>query len=172
MSAGAEEQGPPSRNAFGSLRLLTNCASHAIALWEDVVVSVWRDGVRPEHLQEVERALTTHLLAFPEGVATLTLVDLSSALGVDQAMRDAATRTQAATASMASSRVLVLEGEGFQASAVRSILIGIGYMRSGQAAIVGTAEAGCSELARQLGRSSAWCLGLERALATMRRPPQ
>lgn len=138
------------------VRLVTHGEGFALGAYENVVVSVWRCAVTEARLCDVSDLSDELSDAYPEGLGSLTLLGRGVMMSVTVAVRRGAREFIEKSQMHFRCRALVIEGEGFYASTIRSLLIGIGYIHQRQAQLVASVEDAAQHLGRGLERSDAW----------------
>jgi len=139
-----------------SVQLVASTETFAIGHWDNVVICMWQTNVTVEQL---DQALgTIHALAsrHPDGIATFTIMDKSVMLSIPAEVRKKAKAVLDAGDRHVRARALVLAGDGFWASALRSVLIGIGYAQRHQTQVVVSVERAARHLTAALRRPVEW----------------
>lgn len=128
----------------------------AIAHWDDALVTVFYRDVTLEALQTMSQVVTAFARERSRDVGALTYICRGVSVMVPPEIRRAAADHSKFMDTLVQARTLVIEGEGFRASALRSVLIGIGYMQRNNTKIASSIDSGVEYLAEKLRRPRSW----------------
>ena len=171
QSAQFDDKSPVSvQSRRGGEVLLHPCPVGALGTWENVVISVLRASPSPGDLLAISDLVVRLGKSCPQGIASLTVLGAGVA-SASPGVRSAAMTAMRETRSLLRARALVLEGGGFWASAVRSTLVGLGYLTGRNSSLVVTtsAQEAIAHLARHQKRGVDWQNDLFEALSIVRR---
>lgn len=138
------------------VRLAAHAEGFALGVCDEVIVSVWRRPITEALLQSVADVSAELQQAYPQGLGALTILGKGVMMSVTTAVRKGARELIEKSRAHIRCRALIIEGEGFYASTIRSLLIGIGYIHQRQAELLPTIEDAGRHLGRGLGHSENW----------------
>lgn len=139
-----------------SVHVVENSGDFAVGHWDNVVFSFWRARVTVEHLDSTEELLWDMYQQYPRGLATLTVMSRGVILSIPAHVRQRAELLIENSQPWVVARALVLDGDGFWASTLRSLLIAIGYVQRRQTQVLAGVDAAAQHLGQCLQRSSSW----------------
>lgn len=117
----------PMSNDARSIQVVDNTDDHAIAVWRDVVVILWKRETTLDGVAATGRGVKAALKGSPEGAALMTIVEAGAAMPPAEA-RDALARQLAEHGEHIRCSAVVYEGAGFRAAAVRSVVTGLSLL--------------------------------------------
>lgn len=96
-----------------------------VGTWRNLVIQCWDTAAKTDDLEAATRVMLEHAKRFPDGVVTLAFLRANGVPSMGDAERKrAAELLQASTSSMRVG-VQVVEGTGFVASFLRSVIAGL-----------------------------------------------
>ncbi|WP_437733469.1 serine/threonine-protein kinase [Sorangium sp. So ce1335] len=123
-----EMDAPPSNASTTSLvepwRLIVRRPDYVIASWQQIFCTIWRRETTEESVRRVSDACAAFARQHPRGIGLLTIVEGEASLPPAPARKALAGFLAEASAFIRCSAV-VLEGAGFRAAAVRSVVTGL-----------------------------------------------
>lgn len=119
----------------------------AFSAWQNVTIFVWQDGATIEAVRRLAEVTEPVYATYPEGVSNVHVIDARVPLP-DNAVRDELTALMRTRAEQRGCIGVVLDGGGFWASALRSLITGMRVLtpRSFELRIMSSSE----EIARWL----------------------
>lgn len=146
-------------------------AACTIATWDRVLISIWRDNVEETLMKQAVGELKTLRELHPEGVASFAVLDRGLSLP-SASVRRSLPAIVKASENLLTCRAVVLEGQGFWASAFRSLITGISYMAGRSSCVASDREEAVVHLSRYMHGSSTWRSQLLKTLAELEKLPK
>jgi hypothetical protein len=153
-------------NSFTTVRAGEN---YHVATWDRVLIEVLMEGVTIEALKARLDAHRKLYDKYPDRVLSLSVVPAGVNLP-DSELRKESGRVVKMLAPRTQVIVVVLEGEGFWASAARSALTGIQLLAPGShpMKVVRSVSEGCRLMAQEAGETLPWAQKLEQVVEQIR----
>ncbi len=108
-----------------NLRIEESTNQHAFAVWDRVVLAIWRGQTTLSAVRRGEQVVERHAGRHPDrGVLLLTIVEAAAPLPPLECRIELAAMLKRAAGKVERSS-LVFEGEGFRAASVRAVVAGI-----------------------------------------------
>ena len=104
--------------------IIESLPNHVVATWKSIVAIVWRGETTLEAVATLRAACGELANAQPQGIGVLTIVGPNAPLPA-HAARKAIAKVLAEGSALIKCSALVIEGSGFRASAVRSVVTGL-----------------------------------------------
>ena len=105
-------------------KVVTKNHDYALASWNEIVAVVWRHETTVEAVRQLDEAVAELARSHPKGIGMLTVVAEGAPLPPSAARKAIADLLTASTAFIRCS-VVIMEGTGFRAAAVRSVVTGL-----------------------------------------------
>jgi hypothetical protein len=105
-------------------RVVTKNHDYALATWTEIVAVVWRHETTVEAVRQLDEAVAELARSHPKGIGMLTVVAEGAPLPPSAARKAIADLLTASTSFIRCSAV-IMEGSGFRAAAVRSVVTGL-----------------------------------------------
>ena len=102
-------------------RVVSKNRDYALATWNEIVAVVWRHETTVEAVRQLDAAVAELARSHPKGIGMLTIVAEGAPLPPSPARKAIAELLTARTAFIRCS-VVIMEGTGFRAAAVRSVV--------------------------------------------------
>ena len=115
-----------------------------------VVIALMRGEAPLESVAELRKVALQVVKDFPAGHASLTVVE-RGAPPPSPALQKALTETIRELDANLQANVLVFEGAGYEAVAVRAVVAGLAFLSGRRQTVVATVEAGARQLVQKLG---------------------
>jgi len=115
-----------SLNKHASISWTVDAKTHdyAVAWWNELVAVVWRHETTLQGVRDLKSAVSALARRHPNGIAMLTIVSESAPMPSSAARKAIAELLSESSAIIRCSAV-VMEGAGFRAAAVRSVVTGL-----------------------------------------------
>jgi len=107
--------------------VMTLDADHMVGLWRDVELLLWRGEVELDAVVGLRDAIETLVTLRPRGIALFVIIEETSKLPSGEARRRMAQLLRDYESYIVAS-CIAMEGAGFRAAAVRSVLTGISFV--------------------------------------------
>jgi len=122
-----ETQLSPSELESATWRIVTECQDYALACWNEIAAVVWRHETTVDAVRCLQSAVADLSQAHPKGIGMLTVVAERAPLPSSAARKALADLLSESSAFIRCSAV-IMEGSGFRAAAVRSVVTGLTMM--------------------------------------------
>ncbi len=163
-----EAEQPGSGHRFlGDVGIRRVAPACSLATWQNVVVSVWRGQPLPADVYAVGDVVTEIFQGTKEPVSTLTILEDGMAIANAESRRAGASLL-ASSKRIAGPSVVVLLGTGFWASALRGLLMSLGFVSGSKTLIASSTQEATAHLARHLKKGVQWQQDLGRAAELVR----
>ena len=106
---------------------MTECQDYSLAYWNEIVAVVWRHETTVDAVQCLQSAVADLAQAHPKGIDMLTVIAERAPLPSSVARKALADLLSEGSAFIRCSAV-ILEGSGFRAATVRSVVTGLTMM--------------------------------------------
>ena len=119
-----ETQLSQAESASTPWKVVTKNHDYALASWNEIVAVVWRHERTLEAVRQLDEAVAELARSHPKGIGMLTIVSEGAPLPPSAARKAIADLLTASSAFIRCS-VVIMEGTGFRAAAVRSVVTGL-----------------------------------------------
>ena len=117
-------QSNPNTDDFASWHIVASRSEVVIATWQTIFAVVWRGETSLQGIASLRSACSEIASAHPRGIGMLTIIGASAPLPASAA-RKALAQLLAEGSEFIKCSALLIEGAGFRASAVRSVVTGL-----------------------------------------------
>jgi hypothetical protein len=108
---------------WGKWDVVTRTHDYALASWNEIVAVVWRHQTTLEGIESSKALVAEVAYRYPRGIAMLTIVSDVAPMPSSEARQ--AMAHLMATSPFIRCSALIMEGTGFRAAAVRSVVTGL-----------------------------------------------